>query len=152
MFLGSSPFRCISVNWIGPIAVFLMLVNLSGCYVITSERKVIGTYELATEQGKITLDIRRDHTFTEKITWRDLTQQVRSGKWKWTTGLDLDSLWIPPQFCPDYIVQSDARSGLEAPRYSSPGHWTIGPEWRLGHVILPIFPDSDVEFRLTKQQ
>jgi hypothetical protein len=151
MSLESSPshWRLLRACLFVPVIILLSLV---GCYPVTSEGKVVGTYELATEQGKIVLDIRRDHTFVEKITFRNLPPEERSGKWKWTTGLDLDSLWIPSQFCPDYIVQADTRSGSNGTRYSGSGHWTIGPEWQFGHVTLPIFPDSNIAFRRTRAQ
>ena len=150
MSLEPSPSRCWPLLRACLFVPVIMLVTLVGCYPVTSEGKVVGTYELATEHGKIVLDIRRDHTFVETITFRNRPREERSGKWKWTTGLDLDSLWIPSQFCPDYIVQADARSGSNGTRYSSPGHWTVGPEWQFGHVTLPIFPDSNVAFRRTK--
>lgn len=152
MSLESSASRRWSLLRAGLFVSVIMLSSLVGCYPVKSEDEVVGTYELASEQGKIVLGIRRDHTFVEKITFRNLPPEERSGKWKWTTGLDLDSLWIPSQFCPDYIVQADTRSGSNGPRYSSPGHWALDPEWEFGHVTLPIFPDSNVAFRRTKAQ
>ena len=140
MSLESSASRRWSLLRAGLFVSVIMLSSLVGCYPVKSEDEVVGTYELASEQGKIVLGIRRDHTFVEKITFRNLPPE------------DLDSLWIPSQFCPDYIVQADTRSGSNGPRYSSPGHWALDPEWEFGHVTLPIFPDSNVAFRRTKAQ
>jgi hypothetical protein len=46
---------------------------------------------------------------------------------------------IPSQFCPDYILEADARSESGEMQYSTQDHWTIGPEWHFGHIVLPIF-------------
>ena len=136
MSVKSSLFQRRPLLWACLSASVLLLLSLVGCYPLTSEGKVVGTYELATEQGKIVLDIRRDHTFIEKIMFRNLPPEERRGKWKWTTGLDLDSLWIPSQFCPDYIVQADpGRDRMKLGIVIQ----AIGPSVRNGNSAMSFF-------------
>jgi len=60
--------------------------------------------------------------------------------------IDFDSLWIPKEFAPDYILQADSENS-DQPRYTDPGHWVLAPEYHFGSVVLEIFPDADVSFR-----
>jgi hypothetical protein len=37
------------------------------------------------------------------------------------------------------------------PKYTEPGHWAIQPERHWGTVTLSIFPDADVNFKMTRR-
>jgi hypothetical protein len=77
----------------------------------------------------------------------------RSGKWLWSqNGIGFDQLWIPPEFAPGYILQADASAKAnKQPQYTEPGSSWGRPEKHWGTVILPIFPDADVNFKMVRR-
>jgi hypothetical protein len=135
------------------VLVGTMLVSLSGCMMVKSESDVLGEYELKVEANKIALKVSPDKSFSEEIAWQGGKVQSHFGKWMWAKeGIDFDQLWIPPEFAPQYILQADSRaSENKQPKYTEPGHWFIRPEWHWGRVILPIFPDADIEFKMVSR-
>ena len=136
---------------IGAIVLVAFALVEIGCYPIGSESRIVGVYELNAGEARIVLAIRRDHTFVETITDAGVDNGQRSGTWRWTGALDMDSLWIPPVFAPSYILQTDTRSEPGKFKYTRPGHWSLGPEWHFGRVVLPIFPADDIEFRMVRR-
>jgi hypothetical protein len=139
------------INQIGAVVLLTLTLAAFGCFSIGSETKVVGIYELNAGKAKITLTVRRDHTFVETITAAGIDNERRSGTWRWTGSLDMESLWIPPAFAPAYILQADARSERGKFKYTQPGHWSLDPEWHFGRVVLPIFPGAGVEFRMVRR-
>jgi hypothetical protein len=127
-----------------------MLLSLNGCMMVKSESDVLGEYELKVGGNRIALKISSDHTYFERIFWQKGKVQSSSGKWKWANGaVSFDQLWIPPDFAPDYILQADASaSENKQPKYTEPMHWIISPEKHWGRVILTVFPDDDIEFKM----
>lgn len=63
--------------------------------------------------------------------------------------LNFDELWIPKSFAPDYILQADAGSGPDRPKYTEPGHWVLSAESHWGTVTLQVF--EDVSFRMVER-
>lgn len=121
-----------------------------GCVPIQSGPKLAGTYVLQAGSQRITLELRLDQTFVETIQYDPAKTERRVGKWDWTANrIGLYDLWIPPSFAPQYILTSDEKSG-SSPKYTQPGYWAIRAENHWGKVILPIFPDSDINFERTK--
>jgi hypothetical protein len=124
---------------------------MTGCTIVKSESDVMGEYELRAGDGKIVLQVSPDKNFSETIYWPTGKVESRSGKWLWNKHIiNFDQLWIPPAFAPDYILQADA-SAEKQPKYTEPGHWAIQPERHWGTVTLSIFPDADVNFKMTRR-
>ena len=128
---------------------------MTGCTIVKSESDVLGEYELRPEtgNGKIVLQVSPDKSFTETIYWPTGKIESRSGKWLWKDdGMSFDQLWIPSAFAPDFILETDAEAKANnQPKYTEPGHWAIQPERHWGTVTLSIFPDADVDFKMTKR-
>jgi hypothetical protein len=124
---------------------------MTGCTIVKSESDVMGEYELRAGDGKIVLQVSPDKSFSETIYWPTGKVERRSGKWLWNKDtINFDQLWIPPAFAPDYILQTDALVENQ-PKYTEPGHWAIQPERHWGTVTLWIFPDADVNFKMTRR-
>lgn len=122
---------------------------LSGCYRVTSRTDVIGDYELKVGQNSINLELLSDQSFKETINWTSGKVESRAGKWYWRPGwVTFDQLWIPQAFAPDYIKHADADADSKQPRYTEPGLWSVSAERDWGTVVLTIFPDADVNFRM----
>ena len=118
---------------------------------VKSESDVLGEYELKSGNGRIALKVSPDKSFSETIFWSNGKVENRSGKWLWAeNGISFDQLWIPSEFAPDYILQADA-SANKQPKYTEPGHWSMGVEKHWGTVMLPIFPDADVNFKMVRR-
>ena len=121
-----------------------------GCSMVDSRSDVVGNYRLETKGGEITLRLLEDGHFSETILWASGKHDTRAGNWYWSQKvLNFDQLWIPREFAPSYILESDALA-TDQPKYTEPGHWTVSPERHWGTIILSIFPDDDVNFRMTK--
>ncbi len=124
---------------------------VTGCTMVRSESDILGEYELAIPKGKIALKVSPDNSFSETIFWPNGKVESRSGKWLWNeNGVSFDQLWIPSAFAPDYILQADESAGKQ-PKYTEPGHWSGRPERHWGTVILPIFPDADLNFKMVRR-
>ena len=124
---------------------------VTGCTMVRSESDILGEYELAIPKGKIALKVSPDNSFSETIFRPNGKVESRSGKWLWNeNGVSFDQLWIPSAFAPDYILQADESAGKQ-PKYTEPGHWSGRPERHWGTVILPIFPDADLNFKMVRR-
>lgn len=132
------------------LLILAMLLSLNGCMMVKSESDVLGEYELKVGTSEIVLKMSPDRSFSEKIVLPSGKVVNHSGKWSWAQdGLSLDQLWIPSEFAPGYILQADASAAANnQPKYTEPGHWYIKPERHWGTVILPIFPDADIQFKM----
>lgn len=129
-----------------------MLLFMTGCSMVKSRSDVVGNYRLNTKKGKITLQLLQDGHLSEVIVWPSGRQETRSGNWSWSESknvLNLDQLWIPREFAPDYIQEADA-SAKDGAKYTEPGHWTMRPEKHWGAVILSVFPDNEESFEKTR--
>ena len=140
------------------VVLFLLVAAslfTAGCSLVTSETEVLGEYELRKGTGKIELNISPGNTFSEIVHWPTGKVESFSGEWSWNdSGISLEKLWIPPAFALDYILEVDSRAhefSPKQPKYTEPGLWTIRPEKHWGTVILPIFPDDDLNFQMVKQ-
>jgi hypothetical protein len=122
---------------------------------VKSESDVVGEYELKAANGKIALRLSPDKSFSETINWCGKVES-RSGKWRWSPGTWLwshevivfDQLWMPPGFEPHDIDASAIAN--RQPKYTEPGCWSMSPERHWGTIILPIFPDADVSFKMVR--
>jgi hypothetical protein len=129
------------------------LLSLNGCMMVNSEPNILGQYELKVGANKIDLKISPDGSFSERIVWSSGKVENNSGKWLWANdGISFDQLWIPPEFAPEYILQADKSADENGqPKYTRPGHWFMGAEKHWGTVILPVFPDSDIDFKMVSR-
>jgi hypothetical protein len=120
---------------------------------VRSESDVSGECELKGGNGKITLKVFPDKSFSEMIYWPNGKVDNRSGEWIWAeNGISFDQLWIPSEFAPDYILQADASTKAnKQPKYTEPGHWSMRAEKHWGTVTLPIFPDADINFKMVRR-
>lgn len=134
----------------------LMVVILAGllaCTVVRSEQAVTGIYELDAGSQRIALEILPNATFVETIHLVNGRTETRVGTWKWASSrISFDRLWIPASFAPDYIREADSRADNGQPRYTDPGNWSVRAESHWGTVVLPIFPDADIGFRMVRHQ
>jgi hypothetical protein len=128
------------------IACIALSCTLVGCRVVHSRSELIGIYELNAKEARIILELRPDGTFLETITLSGNVEK-RVGKWQWAqTRVGFDGLWIPEVFAPDYIRRADARGHVGEAKYTESGYWSISAENHWGQTVLPIFPDSDIQF------
>lgn len=129
------------------LIVALLLPN-GACVDVLSRAGVVGTYQLGSNHQRIVLELSSDGNFTETISYRkrEITKHV--GRWDFKPGnyVTLDSLWIPKQFAPDYILDADENSKGQV-KYTEPGSWTVTPTLEWGTVTLEVFPDADISFR-----
>jgi hypothetical protein len=133
------------------IGVAALAGSFVACVSVHSSTEVMGAYVLSDGNQKITLDLRTNGTFSEAILFNPARTEVRQGEWHWKNGwLSLEGLWIPASFAPDYIQQADSKSGSGQPKYSEPGHWAIKPEKHWGKMVLPVFPDGGIEFKMVR--
>ena len=126
-----------------------MVLTLNGCTLNPSRADVLGKYELkGTDAGAITLSLRGDGTYSESIISPSNREDHRSGTWTLSGGsVNLNELWIPKEFAPDYIIQADEQKSPPMPKYTEPGYWSLSAEKRWGVVFLTVFPDDDIEFK-----
>jgi len=124
------------------LGLLSLLCYQIGCFVISSEQKVIGTYELKVNSTNLTLDIFSNHTFIETVRESGLETKRVSGHWAWTGALAIDSLYIPRSIVPQELSKLST--------YSESDHSVFWPEWHFGTVILPIFPDENINFRMIR--
>ena len=65
------------------------------------------------------------------------------GKWHWTKDrVEFIGLVIPNNLIRKYVGPSDTEKQLSAIE-----SWSFAPENHWGTLVLPVFPDSDVNFR-----
>ena len=68
-----------------------------------SEDDVPGSYELIYANGKLTLDVRRDHTYTENVRYVSGSELKANGKWKLMKAKD----WKPWELFTDVGQKTD---------------------------------------------
>ena len=124
------------------LGLFSLLGCQMGCFVISSEQKIVGTYALKANSTEITLDVLPNHTFVETVKEHGSEVKRMSGHWKWTDALNIDSLYIPISIVPHELIEHET--------YSESDHWILGPEWHFGSTILPLFPDQNTNFKMTR--
>ena len=129
-----------------------LISALVACIPVRSRSDVIGVYELNAERQKITLQVFPDQSFTESIQFSSGQVERRAGKWHWTSGsVGFEGLWIPKSFAPEYILRADSRADARQPRYTEPGYWSVSAENHWGTVVLAVFPDADINFKMVKR-
>ena len=134
--------------------VVTVLFALVLCFVVScnrplSKEALVGSYRLSSNAGFIDLELVADGSLVESIHAKSGTVTIRKGKWTLPSGaysqIGLDGLWVPSDFAPDYINRADKYAG-SGPKYTELGYWVITPIYEFGRIVLPIFPDSDIEF------
>jgi hypothetical protein len=85
---------------------------------------------LKVEGHGITLQLLPAGTFVETVLLSSGHVEKQTGTWLWASeGVNLNPLWIPEAFAPDYIRKADANaSATGRPKYTMPGHWSVTPE------------------------
>ncbi len=151
MLLTAMVSRFLQLRILALVFAVCSLSLLSGCFV-RSESEVIGVYELVNGTGKITLAVRGDHTFTETVSETGAKPVSRSGKWRWTGLVSFDSLWIPAEFAPRYILEADAKTSPGFPKHTEPGPWSLEPGRSFGHVTLTVFSEGDSKFQMVGER
>ena len=122
---------------------------LLGCYNVQSRESVIGKYTLDRDNQRIVLDVDANGTFVETIALKSGGVLKQKGTWNFASAnsrISFDSLWIPKEFAPDYILRADETSAGQA-KYTEPGHWILSAERRWGKVVMDVFPDDEIAFR-----
>jgi hypothetical protein len=135
----------------GTVVVLILIGWLVGCSSVRSKAEVAGLYELSAEGQKISLEVFPNETFAETIVFAGGRVEKRAGRWHWAYGrMSFQGLWVPESFAPDYIRRADSGAGSGQPKYTDPGHWSIKAERHWGTVVLPIFPDADINFAMVR--
>ena len=130
------------------MALIVLSAALEAC-IVRSGSSVVGNYVLSTARERITLTISADGTFAETIMLASGQVDKRTGRWEWSAGrLSFDELSIPKSFAPDYLRPTKPNG---SPKYPEPGYWSISPENHWGTIVLPIFPNEDVNFKMVKR-
>lgn len=131
----------------------LLIVALSlpngACVYVQSRGGVVGTYHLGSNHQRIVLELSPEGNFTETISYRNGEVAKHIGRWNFepaNENLTFDSLWIPKEFAPDYILRTDENNKGQ-PKYTEPGSWTVTPTYEWGSVTLDVFPDDDISFK-----
>ncbi len=133
-------------------ALAALIGALVACIPVRSMSDVIGVYELNAGRQKITLQVTPDQSFTESIQFSSGQVERRVGKWHWNSGsVGFDGLWIPKSFAPEYILQADSRADGRHQRYTEPGYWSVSAENHWGTVVLAVFPDADINFKMVQR-
>jgi hypothetical protein len=65
------------------IVLAILCGALVACYPVRSKPDVVGMYELKVGNGRISLDVASDQSFTETIRWASGKVEQRTGKWYW---------------------------------------------------------------------
>jgi hypothetical protein len=113
--------------------------------------EVYGVYELRKGTQFIALEIRPDGSFEEKIVYSPQKLEKREGKWFWRAdAVNIEALWIPRAFAPDYILSADANSA-GGRKYTEPGNWFLHVEKQFGTITLIVFPDDDINFKMIRR-
>ena len=132
------------------LLIAVLLFPNSACIDVQSRSGVVGKYQLSRNHQRIILELSSDGNFIETISYGkgEITKHV--GRWDFEPAdryVTFDSLWIPKEFAPDYILDADENSKGQ-PKYTEPGSWTLTPTYEWGSVALDVFPDSpDISFR-----
>lgn len=130
------------------LIVALLLPN-GACVDVQSRAGVVGTYQLDSNHRQIVLELSSDGNFTETISYRKGEMTKHVGRWDFKPAnhdVTFDSLWIPKEFAPDYILDADENSKGQ-PKYTEPGSWIVTPTYEWGTVTLNVLPDADISFR-----
>jgi hypothetical protein len=129
--------------------IVAFLIANGACVYVHSRADLIGTYQLASSHQRIVLELSSDGNFTETISYRKGDVTKHDGRWDFMPAnyeVTFDSLWIPKEFAPDYILRADEYSNSQ-PKYTEPGSWTVTPTYEWGTLALDVFPDDDISFR-----
>lgn len=132
--------------------VSTLLLLTVACARPPSHNELCGVYELASKQGRITLEFLESGSFFEVIEFGDGRRRELTGGWVAPTAespkVAIQGLWVPGEFSPDYIQRADTANKGDVPKYSEPGLWLVSPTrlWN-GDVFLVIYPDADIGFR-----
>lgn len=131
------------------IVMSLVVTVFIGCAGGISKESLIGHYRLAGKAGTIDLELAADGAFVQTVRFEDGTRSVRRGRWvppsSANSTVGLDGLWIPREFCPGYLNEADTRKDGH-PKCSDPGYWVGKPYRALGKIVLPMFPDENMNF------
>lgn len=130
------------------LLIVALLLPEGACLDVTSRAGVVGTYQLGSNHQRIVLELSSDGNFTETIRYRkgEVTKHVGRWDFKPPDSMRFESLWIPKEFAPDYILDADENSKGQ-PKYTEPGFWIVTPTYEWGSVTLDVFPDADISFR-----
>jgi hypothetical protein len=141
---------------IARLIVLPCLACLCSCIPISSEKGILGRYELKSPDAKTQLDVVPDHSYFEIIRYTNGTEQRTAGAWHWMEEKDrwdprvcFTSLLLPKQTG----VMQNIFAGDSAPPdwvKSAGGAYQLdecaGPLKEYGRTILEIDPDSEQNF------
>jgi hypothetical protein len=129
--------------------IAVLLLPNCACVYVQSRAGVVGRYQLGGDHQRIDLELSPDGNFTETIRYRKGEVISHAGTWDFKPAgpdLTLDSLWIPKEFAPDYILLADENIKVQ-PKYTEPSFWILTPSCEWGTITLDVFPDDDISFR-----
>ena len=109
----------------------IMLLN--GCSIVMSESELPGHYEGSDGKMDVSVDLRKDHTYSEKLDLSWQKQENVDGQWSWNgSGVKLTLALIPEGY--GRVARDD---------------WGLSSEIRFGRTVL-IDYGSDLELKKTK--
>ena len=111
----------------------LALLSLNGCSIVMSESELPGSYQGEDYEVVVTIDLRMDHTYSEKLDLGWEKQEKVEGRWSW----DGRALTLTLALIPE-VYRSPTRDD-----------WALSPEIRFGRKVL-IDYGTDLELKKTK--
>jgi hypothetical protein len=131
---------------------------LWGCGSVDSPDKLEGDYELKSDEVKIALNVRADHTYTETVKYAKGGQEASSNKWDWvTTGIVFRDILLPEieAVSPETFFGSQTPARLhyhKTARGTAQLDWSFAGEKVFGRTRLTPYPNADVSFYRTSQR
>lgn len=128
---------------------FVILIWISGCFPIRTLERLPGTYEMVNNGLIMRMKVMQDGTFKQYSSKGEGWIETNSGTWSWSEGrIGFSDLLIPRAFTPtselelnDSLSPDSVKSG-----YAIQGYLSVSLEYSFGKLILPMFPDSGVNF------
>jgi len=135
----------------------VILASFCGCRSIDSPDNLEGHYELKSKGLTISLDVRHDHTYTERVKYAKGSEEVSENAWLWvTTGIEFHDVLLPPVngVRPEDFFGPETVSRLHSHRTAQETYqpdWSFAVETVFGDMRLAPYPDEEVFFSQTAQ-
>ena len=127
--------------------VVFVIAMMTSCFPNRSRAAIPGEYELKAAGERITLKVAPNERFEETVYSSSGKAVSIEGRWQWYQGAaSFVGLIIPEELTAEYIDQTESWHGTRQP-HNPITAWSFIPEDHWGTLVLPVFPDSDIEFR-----
>jgi hypothetical protein len=118
--------------------LLLAVLLLVGCSRLLSPDEITGSYKAVLPKVTIYLELRPDHTYSERLDYADGKHEAASGTWSWQVAgsacADLDNALFPRE------AEDQRTTGSEKT------NWCLTGEKRFGKTILLINDDLGWNF------